>query len=124
MIQLTIEQVLQMHNLMIIETGGTNGVRDMALLDMAMSGAFQTFDGQDIYPSFDEKGARLVFSIVTNHPFVDGNKRMGLFVMLVFFELNGNKLVYSQQELIDLGMGLANGTVTDEMVLKWVQSHK
>ncbi|MDL2234100.1 type II toxin-antitoxin system death-on-curing family toxin [Ruminococcaceae bacterium OttesenSCG-928-L11] len=120
MIKLTIGQVLNMHRMMIRETGGTDGVRDMGMLDMALSGAFQTFDGKDLYPSIQDKATQLAFSIVKNHPFVDGNKRIGLFVMLVFLEINGIELIYTQQELIDLGIGLADGSIDTAMLLAWI----
>lgn len=124
MIRLTQEQVLQMHRMLIAETGGLDGVRDMGTLDMALCSAFQTLDGKDIYPTLEEKAARLAFSIVKNHPFVDGNKRTGLFVMLVFLELNGIDLNFTQQELVDLGLGLADGSIDAGMVLEWIKSHK
>lgn len=124
MIRLTIEQVLQMHKIMLTETGGTDGVRDIGLLDMALNSAFQSFDGQDLYPTIEEKAARLAFSIVKNHPFVDGNKRVGLFVMLVFLELNGIELTYTQQELVALGLGLADGSIDALMVMGWINSRE
>ena len=119
MIKLTKKQVLQMHKMMIMETGGLDGIRDMGLLDLSLNGAFQTFDGNDIYPTIQDKAARLAFSIVKNHPFVDGNKRIGLFVMLVFLELNGIELDYTQQELIELGLGLADSSIDMNMLLEW-----
>ena len=120
MIKLTKKQVLQMHKMMIMETGGLDGIRDMGLLDLSLNGAFQTFDGNDIYPTIQDKAARLAFSIVKNHPFVDGNKRIGLFVMLVFLELNGIELDYTQQELIELGLGLADSSIDMNMLLEWL----
>ena len=120
MIKLTIEQVLSMHKMMITETGGEDGIRDVGILDMSLNGAFQTFDGIDMYATLEEKAARLAFSIINNHPFVDGNKRVGLFVMLVFLELNGIALIYTQQELIGLGLGLAEGKINAKAVLEWI----
>jgi death-on-curing protein len=122
MIRLTLEQVLNMHKMMIAQTGGTGGVRDMGLLDMALNSAFQSFDGQDLYPAVKEKAARLAYSIVRNHPFVDGNKRVGLLVMLVFLELNGIACTYTQQELVDLGYGLADGSVDAKKLWEWLNA--
>ena len=85
-------QILNMHKMLIAQTGGMDGIRDHNLLDSAVNGAFQTFDKIDIYPSLEEKAAKLAFSIIKNHPFIDGNKRIGLYVMLVFLELNGCEL--------------------------------
>lgn len=121
MIRLTTEQVLAMHRMMLAETGGASGIREAGALDMALAGAFQTFDGKELYPSLEEKAARLAFSIVKNHPFVDGNKRTGLFVILVFLELNGMELTFTQQELVDLGLGLADGSLGVEAALQWVR---
>ena len=82
--RLTTAQVLQMHHLLIKETGGSAGVKDSGLLDSALNLPFQSFGGEDIYQIVRAKAARLAFSIVINHPFIDGNKRIGLLVMLVF----------------------------------------
>lgn len=117
-------QALRLHAMLIAQTGGSDGLRDSGMLDMALSGAFQTFGGDDIYPTTQHKAARLAFSIVKNHPFVDGNKRIGLFVMLVFLELNGIALTYTQPELVELGLGLADGTITAEAVLEWIQKRQ
>lgn len=124
MIKLTLQHVLSMHEMLIKATSGSSGLRDEGLLDMSLASAFQTFDGKDIYSSIEEKAARLAFSIVSNHPFVDGNKRIGLFVMLTFLELNGVYLEHTQQELIRLGLSLAEGTIDYQEVLVWVQSKK
>lgn len=85
--KLTTAQVLQMHSLLIEKTGGSAGIKDSRLLDSALNLPFQSFDGEDIYQTTKAKAARLAFSIVNNHPFVDGNKRIGLLSMLVFLEI-------------------------------------
>ncbi len=100
MIKLSKEQILKLHSDLISSTGGLDGVRDMNLLDSALASAFQSFDGEDIFPSIYQKAARLGFGIISNHPFVDGNKRIGTHVMLVFLALNGIELEYSQKELV------------------------
>ena len=78
MIKFSKDKVLLLHELMAQETGGSIGVRDEALLESALEGAFATFDGQELYPTKEEKAARLGFTLVSNHAFVDGNKRIGL----------------------------------------------
>ena len=89
MIRLSKSQVLLIHDQLISETGGSSGLRDEGILDSALNAPFQTFSGEDVYPSLQQKVARLCFCLVKNHPFVDGNKRIGAHVMLVFLALNG-----------------------------------
>ena len=84
MIRFSKEKVLLLHQLMAEATGGSIGVRDEGLLDSALENAFATFDGIELYPSKEEKAARLGFSLVSNHAFVDGNKRIGIYTMLSF----------------------------------------
>ena len=91
MIRLTKEQVLSIHSSLIEATGGTDGVRDNGLLESALESPFQTFDGNDLYPALIQKAARLGYALVANHPFIDGNKRIGVHTMLVFLALNGVK---------------------------------
>ncbi len=89
MIRLSKPQILLLHEQLIAETGGSSGLRDEGMLDSALNAPFQTFGGEDVYPSLQPKAARLCFGLVKNHPFVDGNKRIGAHVMLVFLALNG-----------------------------------
>lgn len=122
--RLTPNQVKLIHSDLIAETGGLDGLRDEGLLDSALSTAFQTFDGQALYPSVHQQAARLCYALVQNHPFVDGNKRIGVHVMLVFLSINGVELTYTQKELIDLGLLLAAGKMTYEEVLRWIIRHQ
>ena len=87
MIRLSKPQILLLHEQLIAETGGSSGLRDEGMLDSALNAPFQTFGGEDVYPSLQQKAARLCFGLVKNHPFVDGNKRIGAHVMLVFLAL-------------------------------------
>ena len=89
MIRLFKPQILLLHEQLIAETGGSSGLRDEGMLDSALNAPFQTFGGEGVYPSLQQKAARLCFGLVKNHPFVDGNKRIGAHVMLVFLALNG-----------------------------------
>ena len=124
MIKFDEEKVLLLHQLVIESTGGSYEVRDVALLDSALNAAFQTFDNKELFPTKEEKGAKLGYSLVSNHAFVDGNKRIGLLVMLSFLEINGIHLKYTDQELIDLGIGLASDTITYEGLLNWIKAHQ
>lgn len=124
MIKFDKEKVLLLQQLVIKSSGGTAGVRDFGLLDSAIESVYQTFDGVELYPSKEEKGARLGFCLVSNHAFVDGNKRIGLLVMLSFLAINGIKMKYSDDELIEIGLSLADGKMKYEDLLGWVKSHK
>ena len=123
MIKLTKEQVISIHSSLIEATGGTDGVRDIGLLESALETPFQTFDGKDLYPALIQKAARLGYSLVSNHPFVDGNKRIGIHTMLVFLAVNGVEIECNQKELIDIGLSLAAGTMDAEKLLIWLSLH-
>lgn len=102
MIKLSKEKVLLLQQIMIEATGGSAGLRDMALLESALESAYVTFDGKELYPTKEEKAARLGYGLISNHAFVDGNKRIGIYVMLTFLEVNGIRLDCSNREVIDL----------------------
>ena len=123
MIRLTKKQVISMHQAMISATGGSDGIRDEGLLESALEAPFQTFGGTDIYPTLLQKAARLGFSLVSNHPFVDGNKRIGVHTMLVFLELNGVEIDCTQDELVEIGLSLASGNMSAEMLFEWLGNH-
>ena len=89
MIKFSKDKVLLLHKLIAQETGGSIGLRDEALLDSALENAFAGFGGQEFYPTKEEKGAGLGYTLISNHAFVDGNKRIGMYVMLTFLEVNG-----------------------------------
>lgn len=124
MIQFSQEKVLLLHQLLIAETGGADNVRDFALLDSALQGAFATFGGQELYPTKEEKGARLGFSLISNHAFVDGNKRIGMYVMLTFLEVNGIHMDCSNEDVVAAGLGVASGKMKYEELLHWVREHR
>ena len=121
--RLTKAQVIKMHRLLIQETGGSEGIRDEGLLDSALNAPFQTFDGEDVYKTVQAKAAKLGFFLINNHPFIDGNKRIGTLVMLVFLEINGIEIKCTYDELIKLGLGLADGTVNNKDLLGWIIEH-
>ena len=124
MIRLTARQVRLLHRELVRETGGEDGLRDEGLLDSALNAPFATFDGMDVYPSLQQKAARLCFGLVRNHAFVDGNKRIGAHVMLVFLALNGIELNYTQEELIRIILEVAAGNTSFEQLLHWLIQHQ
>ena len=124
MIILSKEQVLLLHSQLISETGGIDGIRDIALLESAISNPFQSFAGQDVYPSIQQKAARLGFGLVKNHAFIDGNKRIGAHAMLVFLALNKIELNYTQKELSDIILEIASGEKGFDDLCKWIISHQ
>jgi len=124
MIRFDKDKVLLLQQLVIESTGGLAGVRDLGLLDSAIESVYQTFDGEELYKTKEEKGARLGYALVSNHAFLDGNKRVGVLVMLSFLAINGISLSYIDDELIDLGLDLASGKMEYEDLLEWIHYHK
>ena len=124
MIRLSKSQIFLMHEQLIAQTGGSTGLRDEGMLDSALNAPFQTFGGEDVYPSLQQKATRLCFGLVKNHPFVDGNKRIGAHVMLVFLALNGVELQYTQTELSDIILQLAANTIQSSDLLNWILTHQ
>ena len=120
MILLNKEQIKYLHNKMIQETGGRNGIRDEGLLDSALSAPFQSFGGMELYPSMFGKAARLCYGLIKNHAFFDGNKRIGIYAMLVFLELNGVEIECNEEELIALGLEIASGKIEEKDVGIWI----
>ncbi len=124
MIRLTKEQVLMLHSQLIEATGGSYGVRDEGLLDSALESPFQSFSGEEFYLSIQAKAARLCYGLVKNHAMIDGNKRLGAHAMLVFLVLNGYELSYTQKELSDLILEVADGKQGYGNILKWILEHQ
>ena len=124
MIRFSKEKVLLLHKLLAEATGGSVGVRDEGLLDSALESAFSGFGDREFYPTKEEKGARLGYCLVTNHAFVDGNKRIGIYVMLSFLEMNGIRIQCTDDEIVTVGLSLADGSMSYEALLQWVIDHK
>lgn len=118
------EKVLLLHQFLIAETGGEASVRDLGLLDSALESAFATFDGQDLYPTKEEKAAKIGYSLISNHAFVDGNKRIGMYVMHSFLVVNGIDLDVSSADIIYVGLSVANGEMSYEKLLQWILDHE
>ena len=124
MIKFSKEKVKLLHQLMAEATGGSVGVRDEGLLDSAIENAFATFGGDELYPSKEEKAASLAYSLISDHAFVDGNKRIGVYVMLSFLELNGIRIEASDDDVIKLGLGTADGSMKRDEILAWIMEHE
>ncbi len=122
MIRLSKDRVLLLHQYMAEETGGSIGLRDEGLLESALELAFSTFDGKELYPSKEEKAARIGASLVGNHAFLDGNKRIGMFVMLTFLEVNGVKVECFDEDIVSAGLALADGTMGYDELLVWLRA--
>lgn len=97
--------------------------RDERLLESALAAPFQSFEREELYPSVLRKAARLCYGLIKNHVFLDGNKRIGIYVMLIFLEMNGLEIECSDEELIDLGLGIAAGKFEDEDIVLWIVEH-
>ena len=121
--KLTKEQIIILHEILIKYSGGAFGIRDMGLLDSAIEAAFITFVGISKYPTIKSKAARLAFGLIKNHPFVDGNKRIGILAMISFLETNGIKMICKDEELINIGLGLAGGSVSEDELLEFIIIH-
>ena len=122
--RLTKAQIFMLHHALAVETGGAEGLRDEGLLDSALNAPFQSFGGTDVYPSIQQKGARLGYGLIQNHAFVDGNKRIGAHAMLVFLALNGIELAYTQSELSDMILAVAAGNLPFDGMVKWIIDHQ
>ncbi len=124
MIRLTTDEVIRLHEKLLSATGGSPGLRDQGLLESAVWSADAAFGNVERYPSIEEKAARLSYALISNHAFVDGNKRIGILAMLVTLDLNDVALQYSQTELIELGLAVANGQAKFDDILVWIYNHK
>ncbi len=123
MIWLTKEQILYLHSELIASTGGLDGLRDDNLLQSALLSPMQTYDSKELFPTLVDKAARLACGLTQNHPFIDGNKRIGAHAMLVVLALNGISLFYSQKELSDIFLQLAADKISFNELREWIDSH-
>ena len=117
-------QVVMLHNHLVQETGGSSGLRDEGLLESALASPFQSFGDTEIFPKLQQKAARLAYGLVKNHPFVDGNKRLGAHGMLTCLALNGVELEYKQNELSDIFLAVSSGSCGYEELLCWLLEHE
>lgn len=124
MITLTVSEILRLHQKLLDATGGLSGTRDLGLLKSAVYSANQVFGEEEAYPTVEQRAARLAYAITQNHPFVDGNKRIGMLVMLMTLRLNHVQIQYTQAELIQLGLSVADNSYRYEDILAWINNHK
>ena len=117
------EKVLLLYQLIAQETGGEVGLRDQSLLDAALAAAFAGVADREFYPSKEEKAAKLGFDLISNHAFLDGNKRIGMYVMLTFLEANGIGVEADNEEVASVGLAVASGAMKYEALLDWVRKH-
>ena len=122
--KLSKKQILMLHTQLIQQTGGSEGVRDYNLLDSALETPFQSFGGDELYPTIQAKAARLGYGLTKNHCMIDWNKRIGTHSMLVFLALNGIELKYMQKELYETILDVAAGKIEYEDLLQWVLDHQ
>lgn len=120
---LTIDEVILLHEKLLSATGGSAGLRDQGLLESAVWSMDAAFGDVERYPSTEEKAARLAYALISNHAFVDGNKRIGILAMLVMLDLNDVTLKCSQAELVELGLAVANSQAGYDDILAWIYHH-
>ena len=124
MIKVDFNVALRLHELVASVTGGSVGIRDKALLESALESPFLTFGGEDLYATLEAKGARLGCSLISNHAFVDGNKRIGTLIMLTFLEMNDVHLNLTNEDVEFIAMSVAKGDYKYEDVLNWIEEKK
>jgi death-on-curing protein len=120
---LTLEEVLELHRLVVAQSGGAQGIREMGGLESALAQPQMTFGGADLYPTLADKAAALAFSLVLNHPFVDGNKRLGHAAMETLLVLSGHELDAAVDEQERVVLQVAAGTMKREAFTEWVRAH-
>lgn len=121
---ISLENVILFHKKIVAQTGGNSGIRDIGLIESALNRALITFDGKELYQEVERKVAVITHSLIRNHGFVDGNKRIGVATMLLLLKLNGININYTQKELIDLGLEIAEGKVDEDGIFTWIEYHK
>ena len=120
---LSISEVFELHDRIISSSGGSRGVRDLSALESSVNQPRQTFNQEDLYPDVVTKAAALCFSLVMNHPFVDGNKRVGHAAMETFLILNGYEIIAGVDEQESLMLNLAAGKMTRTSFSEWLHDH-
>lgn len=120
---LSVEEVASLHSLLIAQSGGSSGLRDIGALESAVAQPEASFGGQPLYPMISDKAAALGFSLIQNHPFVDGNKRVGQAAMEVFLILNGHELDASVDDQEKIVLGVASGRTSRMDLAEWLSHH-
>jgi len=120
---ISVSEAILIQDILIEKFGGTRGIRDRGLLESALARPFQTFNNKDLYPTIFKKAAALIESILKNHPFIDGNKRIGYVLMRVFLLDNGFDLISSQDDKYDFVIKIASGSYDFDAICNWISDH-
>lgn len=120
---IAVEDVLIFHRKIIEQTGGSDGIRDISLIESALNRALTTFDGNDLYKEIEDKISVITYGLIKNHGFVDGNKRIGVSIMLLLLRLNSVRIQYTQNELVTLGLDIAKGSLDEKGIKQWIKNH-
>jgi death-on-curing protein len=120
---LTLGEVVELHRRLLVQSGGAAGVRDLGLLESALAQPRATFEGNDLHPTVIDKAAALGFALVANHPFVDGNKRIGHAAMAVFLLLNGFEIDATVDEQERLMLDVASSLIDRPALAHWLNNH-
>ena len=118
-----LSQILELYDEVIRVSGGAYGLRDLGYLESALHQPQQTFEGKDLYPTIYEKAATLGYALIMNHPFVDGNKRIGLVAIEFFLELNGQTLNSTEDDIVETILEVAKGEMTRVELAEWINTH-
>lgn len=119
---ISVSEAIHIHDLLITRFGGASGIRDVGLLESALARPFQTFDGEELYPEPIEKAAAVIQSLLINHPFVDGNKRIGYVIMRLFILESGNDIIATQDEKYDFVIKIATGELDFNGICNWLRT--
>ena len=120
-VYLSLEQVLALHKAQVEEYGGAHGLREMGGLESALARPQMTFGGEDLYKDVAEKAGALWHSLVMNHPFIDGNKRIGAMAAEFFLGLNGVDLLATDEQLVEITLATARGEMSAEALAIWIR---
>jgi death-on-curing protein len=120
---LVLIEVIELHRQIIEQSGGALGIRDLGALESALAQPYMTFGGEELYPKLVDKASAIGFSLVMNHPFIDGNKRIGHAAMEVFLVMNGVEIDASVDEQESIFLSLASGKLNREEFTDWLKSH-
>jgi len=120
---ISLKEVEEIHQILIVEFGGANGIRDIGLLNSALNRPLQTFDNKELYPTPIEKAASLIESILINHPFIDGNKRTGYVLMRLTLLSHNYDIIATQDEKYSFVIDIASGKLKFDTIVSWLSLH-
>ena len=120
---ISVNQALEIHEILIKQFGGTAGLRDLGSLESALARPFQTFDGKDLYPDFFTKSAAIGESIIINHPFIDGNKRTGYVLMETILRFGSIKISAQNNDLYEFVISISTGEKSFDEIVEWLKEN-